>query len=76
VGQDWQLPLIRLNPEEQTQVAPFQAELAPHEGPEGSHDPEAELKKYPVEQDVSAEHLAPFQLVPVGQAAQALMSLW
>ena len=70
------MPLIRLYPALQRQVAPFQAELAPQEGAEGSHWLEAVLKMYPAEQLPAAAHFEPSQLVPEGQAAQALTSLW
>jgi hypothetical protein len=75
-AQVWQTPLIKLYPAEQSQVAPFHLALAPQDAPEGSHCPEAVLRTYPVAHEASDEHLAPFQLVPEAQVAQALMSLW
>jgi hypothetical protein len=75
-AQLWQTPLIKLQPELQAQVAPFQAALVPHEGAEGSHWPEAELRMYPLAQEEVAEHLVPSHEVPAAQGAQASMALW
>lgn len=76
VGQVWQTPLIILYPVEQTQVAPFQEALAPHEAPAGSHCPETVLRTYPAAHEELDEQVTPFQLVPEGQVPQALMSVW
>ena len=75
-GQDWQSPLIKLKPALQAQVAPFQAALAPQEGPWGSHQSETGLRKYPLAQSLEVEQVMPFQLVPVGQGAQTPSALW
>jgi len=43
-------------PSEQTQVAPLKEALSPQEGAEGSHCPEASLKKYPLAQEPGEVH--------------------
>jgi len=78
-GHAWHLSFILWNPSEQTQEAPFQEELSPHDEANGSQLLEMWLNWYPLAQLSSPEgatQSTPFHWVPSWHGAQAERLLW